>query len=94
MTVYGPGCYPQNILWTEVKLRSIYYFVGDRFGIFTIFDLVIYYNIGTLQLKVRKVKKFLTTESEISFINKIRSNVVIYYPRIFTINANMSRHGL
>ena len=30
MTVYGPGCHPQNIIWTEAKLRSIYYFVGDR----------------------------------------------------------------
>jgi hypothetical protein len=23
-------CHPQNIIWTEAKLRSIYYFVGDR----------------------------------------------------------------
>jgi hypothetical protein len=30
MTVYGPGCHPQDIIWTETKLRSIYYFVGDR----------------------------------------------------------------
>ena len=30
MVVYGPGCHPQNSIWTEVKLRSIYYFVGDR----------------------------------------------------------------
>ena len=30
MAVYGPGCHPQNIIWTEEKLRSIYYFVGDR----------------------------------------------------------------
>ena len=30
MVVYGPGCHPQNIIWTEAKLRSIYYFVGDR----------------------------------------------------------------
>jgi hypothetical protein len=37
MTVYGPGCHPQNsiwteakLIWTEAKLRSIYYFVGDR----------------------------------------------------------------
>ena len=30
MTVYGPGCHPQNIIWTEAKLRSIYYFAGDR----------------------------------------------------------------
>jgi hypothetical protein len=30
MAVYGPGCHPQNSIWTEVKLRSIYYFVGDR----------------------------------------------------------------
>ena len=30
MAVYGPGCQPQNIIWTEAKLRSIYYFVGDR----------------------------------------------------------------
>jgi hypothetical protein len=30
MSVYGPGCHPQNIIWTEAKLRSIYYFVGDR----------------------------------------------------------------
>ena len=30
MTVYGPGCHPQNSMWTEAKLRSIYYFVGDR----------------------------------------------------------------
>ena len=29
MVVYGPGCHPQNIIWTEAKLRSIYYFVGD-----------------------------------------------------------------
>ena len=29
MAVYGPGCHPQNIIWTEVKLRSIHYFVGD-----------------------------------------------------------------
>ena len=28
MTVYGPGCDPQNIIWTEAKLRSIYYVVG------------------------------------------------------------------
>ena len=27
---YGPGCHLQNIIWTEVKLRSIYSFVGDR----------------------------------------------------------------
>jgi hypothetical protein len=26
MAVYGP----QNIIWNEAKLRSIYYFVGDR----------------------------------------------------------------
>jgi hypothetical protein len=30
MVVYGPGCHPQNSIWTEAKLRSIYYFVGDR----------------------------------------------------------------
>jgi hypothetical protein len=30
MAVYGPGCHPQNITWTEAKLRSIYYFVGNR----------------------------------------------------------------
>ena len=30
MAVYGQGCHPQNIIWTEAKLRSIYYFVGDR----------------------------------------------------------------
>jgi hypothetical protein len=30
MAVYGPGCHPQNIIWTEAKLRSIYYFVGNR----------------------------------------------------------------
>ena len=30
MAVYGPGCRPQNIIWIEAKLRSIYYFVGDR----------------------------------------------------------------
>jgi hypothetical protein len=30
MAVYGPRCYSQNIIWTEAKLRSIYYFVGDR----------------------------------------------------------------
>ena len=30
VAVYGPGCRPQNIIWTEAKLRSIYYFVGDR----------------------------------------------------------------
>ena len=30
MTVYGTGCHPQNIIWTGAKLRSIYYFVGDR----------------------------------------------------------------
>ena len=29
MAVYGPGCHPQNIIWIEEKLRSIYYFVGD-----------------------------------------------------------------
>ena len=29
MAVYGPGCRPQSIIWTETKLRSIYYFVGD-----------------------------------------------------------------
>jgi hypothetical protein len=32
-TIYfhnGPGCHPQNIIWTEAKLRSIYYFVSDR----------------------------------------------------------------
>ena len=30
MAVYGPGCHPQNIIWTEAKLQFIYYFVGDR----------------------------------------------------------------
>jgi hypothetical protein len=30
MAVYGPRCHPQNIIWTEAKLRSIYYFVSDR----------------------------------------------------------------
>jgi hypothetical protein len=30
VAVYGPGCRPQNIIWTEAKLRSISYFVGDR----------------------------------------------------------------
>ena len=30
MAVCGPGCHPQNSTWTEAKLRSIYYFVGDR----------------------------------------------------------------
>ena len=30
MAIYGPGCHPQNIIWTEAKLRSIYYFVGNR----------------------------------------------------------------
>ena len=30
VAVYGPGCHPQNIIWTEAKLRSIYCFVGDR----------------------------------------------------------------
>jgi hypothetical protein len=29
MAVYGPGYHPQNIIWTEAKLRSIYHFVGD-----------------------------------------------------------------
>ena len=26
MAVYGPGCHPKNIIWTEAKLRSKYYF--------------------------------------------------------------------
>jgi hypothetical protein len=30
MAVYGPGWHPQNNIWTEAKLRSKYYFVGDR----------------------------------------------------------------
>ena len=30
MAVYGPGCHPQDSIWTEAKLRFIYYFVGDR----------------------------------------------------------------
>jgi hypothetical protein len=30
MAVYGLGYHPQNIIWTEVKLRSIYNFVDDR----------------------------------------------------------------
>jgi len=30
MAVYGPGCHPQNVIWTDAKLRSIYYFVSDR----------------------------------------------------------------
>jgi hypothetical protein len=30
MAVYGPGCHPQNSIWTEANLRSKYYFVGDR----------------------------------------------------------------
>jgi hypothetical protein len=30
MAVYGLGCHPENSIWTEAKLRSIYYFVGDR----------------------------------------------------------------
>ena len=30
MAVYGPGCHPQNIIWTKAKLRFIYYFMGDR----------------------------------------------------------------
>jgi hypothetical protein len=30
MAVYGPECYPQNTIWTEARLRSMYYFVGDR----------------------------------------------------------------
>jgi hypothetical protein len=30
MAVYGPGRHPHNIIWTEAKLRSTYYFVGDR----------------------------------------------------------------
>ena len=29
MEIYGPGCHPQNIIWTGAKLRSIYYCVGD-----------------------------------------------------------------
>jgi hypothetical protein len=29
MAIYGPGCHTQNIIWTEAKPRSIYYFVGD-----------------------------------------------------------------
>ena len=30
MAVCGPGCHQQNSMWTEAKLRSIYYFVGNR----------------------------------------------------------------
>ena len=30
MVVYRPGCHSQNSIWTDEKLRSIYYFVGDR----------------------------------------------------------------
>jgi hypothetical protein len=33
MAVYGQGCHPQNITWTEAKLRSILWhilFVSDR----------------------------------------------------------------
>jgi hypothetical protein len=30
MAVYGPGCHPQNIIWTEAMLKFIYYIVGDR----------------------------------------------------------------
>jgi cbb3-type cytochrome oxidase subunit 1 len=30
MAVYGPGCHPQNIIWTSASFRSMYYFVGDR----------------------------------------------------------------
>ena len=30
MAVYGPGCHPQNSIWTEARLRSIYYCVGDK----------------------------------------------------------------
>jgi hypothetical protein len=29
MAVYGPGCHPQNSIWTEAKLRLIYYFMCD-----------------------------------------------------------------
>jgi hypothetical protein len=31
MAVYGPGCHPQNIIGTEAKLRSIYYFVAMNY---------------------------------------------------------------
>jgi hypothetical protein len=30
MALYGLRCHQQNIIWTEAKLSSIYYFVGDR----------------------------------------------------------------
>jgi hypothetical protein len=30
MAVYELGCHPQHIIWTEAKLRTIYYFVGYR----------------------------------------------------------------
>ena len=30
MSVYESECHPQNIIWSEAKLKSIYYFVGDR----------------------------------------------------------------
>jgi len=30
MAIFRPGCHPQNIIWTEAKLRSIYYCAGDR----------------------------------------------------------------
>jgi hypothetical protein len=30
VAVHGRGCHPQNMIWTEAKLWSMYYFVGDR----------------------------------------------------------------
>jgi hypothetical protein len=89
--VYGPGCHPQNIIWTEAKLRSIYYFVGDRpvhklqFGP-KCHELFVYIILNTCKSVSRHVfcycifktkKRVRTTSGRKHYIDRARSMYVV-----------------
>jgi hypothetical protein len=74
MAVYGPGCHPQNSIWTSSSLRSIYYFVGDRpvyklpFGLKCHEPFVILYSVS--HTKYVTLLAFLTTYFDGNFFWK------------------------
>ena len=82
MAVYGPGCHPQNSIWTEAKLRSIYYFVGDRpvhklpFGQKCHELFAILYSIYTCK-SVRHVFCYCISKAKIEFGQNPEENIIL-----------------
>ena len=92
MAVYGPECHPQNIIWTEAKLRSIYYFVCDRpvhklpFGpkCYELFA-ILYYNCYNTSKSVRRhAFCYFISKTKNEFGQNPEENIILIGPGPYT----------